>query len=77
MDDVRKSIVNPARLSGEYQGEVVPYYPASLPRAGPDALYVAVAQVTQKSNLGKVTGPEPWKRSSRLSAASPIQPCRC
>jgi tetratricopeptide (TPR) repeat protein len=36
---------------GSYRGEVVLYYPASLP-AGPDRdLYVAVAQVAQMSNL--------------------------
>ena len=35
----------------EYHGEVVPYYPATLPQLGPDALYRALAQVTQKNNL--------------------------
>ncbi len=39
----------------EYHGEVVPYYPATypaaLPRAGPDALYRALAQVLMKNNL--------------------------
>ncbi len=37
--------------AGEYHGEVVPYYPATLPRAGPDALYRALAQVAQMNNL--------------------------
>ena len=37
--------------SEEYRGEVVPYYPATLPRTGPDALYRALAQVTMKNNL--------------------------
>jgi tetratricopeptide (TPR) repeat protein len=35
----------------EYRGEVVPYYPPSLPRTGPDALYHALAQVAAKNNL--------------------------
>jgi tetratricopeptide (TPR) repeat protein len=35
----------------EYRGEVVPYYPPTLPRAGPDALYRALAQVAMKNNL--------------------------
>jgi tetratricopeptide (TPR) repeat protein len=34
----------------EYRGEVVPYYPSTLSRAG-DALYLAVAQVVMKNNL--------------------------
>jgi tetratricopeptide (TPR) repeat protein len=37
--------------SEEYRGEVVPYYPSTLPRSGPDALYRALAQVSDKSNL--------------------------
>src|SRR5260370_36176261 len=35
----------------EYRGEVVPYYPSTLPRAGSDALYRALAQVMMKNNL--------------------------
>jgi predicted CXXCH cytochrome family protein len=35
----------------EYRGDVVPYYPATLPRAGPDALYRALAQLATKNNL--------------------------
>jgi predicted CXXCH cytochrome family protein len=35
----------------EYHGEVVPYYPSPLSRAGPDALYRALAQVVMKNNL--------------------------
>ena len=35
----------------EYRGPVVPYYPAPLPATPENALYLAVAQVTQKSNL--------------------------
>jgi predicted CXXCH cytochrome family protein len=35
----------------EYRGEVVPYYPAPFPATAENALYLAVAQVTQKSNL--------------------------
>jgi predicted CXXCH cytochrome family protein len=34
-----------------YRGEVVPYYPAALPRTPESELYRAVAQVKQKSNL--------------------------
>lgn len=37
----------------EYHGEVVPYYPSPLPPTGENALYVAVAQVAQKSNLSQ------------------------
>jgi predicted CXXCH cytochrome family protein len=33
-----------------YRGEVVPYYPPALTKTGDDALYAAVAQVTQRSN---------------------------
>ncbi len=36
-----------------YRGEVMPYYPSPLPQSGENALYLAVAQVTQKSNLAK------------------------
>jgi FimV-like protein len=35
----------------EYHGEVVPYYPADLPRTGEGALYRAVAQVELRNNL--------------------------
>lgn len=35
----------------EYRGEVVPYYPRTLPRTADSELYLAVAQVKQKSNL--------------------------
>ena len=35
----------------QYIGEVVPYYPAPLPVTPENELYLAVAQVTQKSNL--------------------------
>jgi len=35
----------------EYHGEVVPYYPPTLPRTGADALYRALAQVAAKNNL--------------------------
>ena len=33
-----------------YRGDVVPYYPPALAKSGEDALYGAVAQVTQRSN---------------------------
>jgi predicted CXXCH cytochrome family protein len=35
----------------EYHGEVVPYDPPALSRGGPDALYLALAQVSMKNNL--------------------------
>jgi tetratricopeptide (TPR) repeat protein len=35
----------------EYHGEVVPYYPPTVSRAGADALYRALAQVAAKNNL--------------------------
>lgn len=34
-----------------YRGEVVPYYPAKLAPVGNDALYAALAQVSDRSNL--------------------------
>jgi tetratricopeptide (TPR) repeat protein len=37
--------------SEEYHGEVIPYYPSTFPREGPDALYRALAQVAMKNNL--------------------------
>jgi predicted CXXCH cytochrome family protein len=36
-----------------YRGEVVPYYPQPLPNAPESELYVAVAQVSQNSNLSE------------------------
>ena len=36
----------------DYRGEVVPYYPATLPATPENELYVALAQVQQGSNLG-------------------------
>jgi len=36
-----------------YHGEVIPYYPKSVPAAGSDALYLAVAQVQHESNLNQ------------------------
>jgi Flp pilus assembly protein TadD len=39
--------------ANQYRGEVVPYYPSPLPATGMNALYSAVAQVAQKSNLAK------------------------
>lgn len=34
-----------------YHGDVVPYYPSPMPRTPENELYLAVAQVSQKSNL--------------------------
>ena len=39
----------------EYHGEVVPYYPAPLPAADENKLYLAVAQVSLKNNLAAGT----------------------
>jgi tetratricopeptide (TPR) repeat protein len=39
--------------ANQYHGDVVPYYPTPLPQTPENALYLAVAQVTQRSNLGK------------------------
>jgi tetratricopeptide (TPR) repeat protein len=36
-----------------YHGAVVPYYPVSLSKTGEDALYLAVAQVEQQSNVAE------------------------
>jgi predicted CXXCH cytochrome family protein len=38
---------------GDYQGEVVPYYPEKLPHTPSNDVYLAIAQVIQKSNLNK------------------------
>jgi tetratricopeptide (TPR) repeat protein len=35
----------------EYRGEIVPYYPATLPKTGADALYRAFAQLAMGNNL--------------------------
>jgi predicted CXXCH cytochrome family protein len=40
-----------AERQDAYRGEVVPYYPAALPRTAEGELYRAVEQVKQKSNL--------------------------
>ena len=40
-----------AERRDDYRGEVVPYYPRTLPRTAEGELYLAVAQVKQKSNL--------------------------
>ncbi len=40
-----------AERQDAYRGEVVPYYPAKLPRTPESELYLAVAQVKEKSNL--------------------------
>ena len=41
--------------AGDYRGEVVPYYPANLAKTAANELYVAIAQVDQKSNLAAGT----------------------
>ena len=42
--------------AGGYHGEVVPYYPSPLPRTGENDVYIAIAQVSQKSNLAPGIG---------------------
>jgi len=42
----------PEFFANPYRGEVVPYYPPALAATGEDALYLAVAQVAQRSNPG-------------------------
>ena len=53
-----------------YRGEVVPYYPSPLPRTAENALYMAVAQVEQRSNLAKGL-PGSRRRSSKRSLRGP------
>ncbi len=53
-----------------YRGEVVPYYPALLPRNGETALYVAVAQVSEKSNLLSGTA----RLAEEIARQHPLRP---
>ena len=46
----------PETDAGGYHGEVVPYYPSPLPRTGENDVYIAIAQVSQKSNLAPGIG---------------------
>ena len=39
--------------SNQYRGEVAAYYPSPLPRTAENALYLAIAQVAQKSDLAR------------------------
>jgi predicted CXXCH cytochrome family protein len=55
--------------ANRYKGEVVPYYPAPELR-GENALYAAVAQVTQQSNLEKGLP----RLASEIAAQKPAQP---
>lgn len=43
--------VEPPESENDYRGEVVLYYPPSLPSTPENELYLAVAQVVQNSNL--------------------------
>ncbi len=47
----RNRLAERAERQDTYRGEVVPYYPPTLPRTAEGELYRAVAQVKQKSNL--------------------------
>lgn len=52
--DLRAPIAERQDIDGNaYRGEVVPYYPVLEPRTGENALYAAVAQVSQQSNLAQ------------------------
>src|SRR5581483_2753098 len=53
----------------QYHGEVVPYYPASMP-AGEGALYLAVAQVEQKNNPASGT----QRLATGIQAQKPKRP---
>jgi predicted CXXCH cytochrome family protein len=53
-----------------YRGEVVPYYPALEPRTGENALYAAVAQVTQQSNLAQGLP----RLAAEIAAQKPARP---
>jgi predicted CXXCH cytochrome family protein len=58
-------------ISGNaYRGEVVPYYPSLEPRTGENALYAAVAQVTQQSNLEKGLP----RLAAEIAAQKPARP---
>ncbi len=53
-----------------YRGEVVPYDPPLEPRTGENALYAAVAQVAQRSNLAKGLP----RLASEIAAQKPARP---
>ncbi len=53
-----------------YRGEVVPYYPSPLRATGEDALYAAVAQVSQKSNLARGLP----RLTAEIAAQKPARP---
>jgi Flp pilus assembly protein TadD len=56
--------------ANQYRGGVVPYYPSLEPRTGENALYIAVAQVTQKSNLAKGLP----RLAAEMAAQKPARP---
>jgi predicted CXXCH cytochrome family protein len=56
--------------AAQYRGEVVPYYPDPLPKNAENELYVAIAQVRDRSNL-----PGGIPRLARaIDAAKPLRP---
>ena len=66
--DPRAPIAERQDIDGNaYRGEVVPYYPSLEPRTGENALYAAVAQVTQQSNLAQGL-PAAGRRNRRAKA---------
>ena len=56
--------------STAYHGEVVPYYPADLPKTPADTLYLALAQVREGSNLEKGIP----QLEKAIAAANPSRP---
>ncbi len=56
--------------ANQYRGEVVPYYTTLEPRSGENALYAAVAQVTQKSNLAQGLP----RLAAEMAAQKPARP---
>jgi len=55
-------------MRSKYRGEVIPYYPTKSELTAMDSLYLAVAQVRDKSNLE--TGIEQLKRELQSTAAA-------
>lgn len=49
--DLLAEVAEHHEADGTYRGEVVLYYPKTLPRTPEDSLYIGIAQVIQKSNL--------------------------
>jgi predicted CXXCH cytochrome family protein len=69
--DLRAPIAERQDIDGNtYRGEVVPYYPTLEPRTGENALYAAVVQVMQQSNLEKGLP----RLAAEITAQKPVRP---